>query len=86
MLTTGQPKPLATESDYYLENRDRLIEEYGDKFVAIKGCEVLGAYRTQDEALTAVLKSHELGTFLLRRANESIEPRILHRIVDRAAT
>ena len=84
-MITQPAKPLEKEFNYYLENRTRLIREYGSKYVVIKADRVIGSYKTQDEALEETLKDHELGTFLMRPADSSIEPMIFHRVAVRGA-
>ena len=80
-MATRTPKPLEKEFHYYLENRNQLIKEHGSRYIVIKADQVIGAYETQDEALEETLKSgHELGTFLMRRADSSIAPMIFHRV------
>ena len=71
---------LKKEFNYYLENRDKLIKEYGNSYIVIKADRVMGAYETQDEALEETLKDHELGTFLMRRVDSPITPMIFHRV------
>ena len=78
-MATLSEKPLEQEFKYYLENRDRLIKEHGNRYVVIKADQVIGVYETQDEALEETLKDHELGTFLMRRADSPITPMIFHR-------
>ena len=80
-MATRTPKPLEKEFHYYLENRDRLIKEHGSSYIVIKADRVIGVYEAQDEALEETLKEgHELGTFLMRRADSPITPMIFHRV------
>ena len=79
-MITQPAKSLEKEFNYYLENRARLIKEHGSKYVVIKADKVVGSYKTQGEALEETLKDHELGTFLMRQADSSIEPMIFHRV------
>lgn len=58
---------LENEFKYYLEHQDELVVKYSGKIIAIKGGEVLGAYDSEPEAIKALSKSHELGTYLLQR-------------------
>lgn len=51
---------------YYQEHKHELLEQYEGKFVVIKKSSVLGAYNSEEEALTETLKEHELGTFLVK--------------------
>lgn len=79
-MANQTPNPLEAEFKYYLENRDELISRYGSRYIVIKGCRVVGAYDTEDEALEETLKDHEMGTFIMRRADRSIDPIIFPRV------
>ena len=57
---------LDTEFKYYSGNRHRLISNYGDKFVVIKGKKVIGIYNSHSEAYSETIKNEELGTFLIK--------------------
>jgi hypothetical protein len=60
-------KPLEKEFNYYLEHQDELVEKYNGKFVVIKDSQVLGAYKSQIEAIKKTAEKHELGTFLVKK-------------------
>ena len=57
---------LDTEFKYYSGNRHRLISNYTDKFVVIKGKKVIGIYDSHAEAYSETIKNEELGTFLIK--------------------
>ncbi len=60
---------LATESEFLLDNADRLLAQYGERFLLIKGQEVHGAYDTREEAINAgVEKFAKDAEFLVRSA------------------
>ena len=58
--------PLNTEFEYYLANQGKIVEEFNGKYVVIKGCEVIGAYDHQIEAIQETQKNHKAGTFLVQ--------------------
>jgi hypothetical protein len=57
---------LELEFEYFNRHKKELIEKYADQFIVIKGTEILGAYKNQDEAITESLKKHTAGTFLVQ--------------------
>lgn len=59
---------LHDEFKFYLENQDELVREYRGQYVVIKGGKVLGSYPDPVQAVTETQKTHELGTFLVQRA------------------
>ena len=61
------PGDLRDEFQYYLDNQDRLVEEYGGKVVVIKDHKVIGTYDSELEAVEEASKHHELGTFLVQK-------------------
>ena len=58
---------LREEFQYYLDNQDRLVEEYGGKVIVIKDSKVIGVFDSDLEAIEEVSKEHELGTFLVQK-------------------
>ena len=58
-------KPLEKEFQYYLDNQEKLVEQYGGKYIVIKDDDVIGAYDSDEEALTETCKKHKLGTFMV---------------------
>ncbi len=64
---------LEQEFKYYKDHQDRLVEEYNDKYVVVKGDKIIGVY---DDELTAYLetkKSHKVGTFLIQEVSPGVE-------------
>ena len=57
---------LDREFKYYLDNQERLFEQYKDKFIVIKDNEVIGAYESELTAYLETKKEHEEGTFLIQ--------------------
>lgn len=62
-------RELKDEFEYYLENQPELGERYKGKYIVVKNGRVIGAYDDQIEAVEATLKEHELGTFLVQKAD-----------------
>jgi hypothetical protein len=42
---------LEREFEFYLERQEELVSRYRGKFVVIRGCEVIGAYDDEIEAI-----------------------------------
>lgn len=67
-MTDGKENPLKREFEYYLEHQDELVKKFNGKFVVIKGQEVIGTYDDQATAVLETQKIHDLGTFLVQKA------------------
>ena len=59
---------LNTEYDYYLANQQDLFDEHGGKVLVIKDQKVIGTYDSELVAIESTQNEHELGTFLVQRA------------------
>lgn len=57
---------LEKEFTYYKEMQDNFVEEYNDKYIVIKGTQILGAYDSELEAYLSTAEEHEVGTFLIQ--------------------
>ena len=57
---------LDLEFKYYIDNQDKLVNEYRGRFIVIKNQEVVGAYSTEHEAYIKTKEKYELGTFLIQ--------------------
>ena len=57
---------LDEEFQYFLDNQEALVAKYPDKVIVIVGSEVVGAYDSHQEAVSAALKQYERGTFLVQ--------------------
>jgi len=57
---------LEKEFQYYLDNQSELVAKYNDKFIVIKGSDVIGAYNSHAEAYDKTTQSEQLGTFLIQ--------------------
>ena len=75
---------LEREFDYYLEHQAELAEKHKGKVVVVKGCEIIGVYDSDLEAVRETSKNHELGTFLVQRC-EPGEDSVTHHFHSRVA-
>ena len=64
---------LKKEFEYFLNHQSELVKKYKGKVLVIVGENVVGAYDTTFEALSAAQKSYEPGTFLLQECIEGKE-------------
>ncbi|OGU16988.1 MAG: hypothetical protein A2X61_07485 [Ignavibacteria bacterium GWB2_35_12] len=58
---------LHDEFQYYINNQDKLVNDYNGKYIVIKDQKVFGAYETEIEAYIEAKKEFELGTFLIQK-------------------
>jgi len=58
---------LKKEFDFYLSHQQEFASKYLNKFLVIKGEELLGVYETQIQAYEETAKEHTVGTFLIQR-------------------
>lgn len=65
--------PLKHEFEYFLEHQADLAKRYGGQFIVIKDRRVLGAYPDQLRAVLETAKRHEIGTFLVQKADTGPE-------------
>ena len=64
---------LLPEFEYFKKHQDELVQQYGGKFIAIKGEEVIGAYDSFADAVHQTARTHEPGTFLVQRCDPGEE-------------
>lgn len=57
---------LEKEFQYYLDNQEKLIQEYNGKFLVIKGNKVIGVFDSEEQAYFETEKIHKEGTFLIQ--------------------
>ena len=62
------PRSLKDEFQYYLDHQDELVSQHNGKYIVIKDGAVLGAFDSELSAVTETQKKHELGTFLVQKA------------------
>lgn len=70
----GTSMVLGKEYQYYLDNQQELYNKYAGKVLVIVGENVVGVYEDELEALIASSKKYELGTFLIQRCEQTVEP------------
>ena len=64
---------LDKEYEYFQKNKVELLEQYRDKFIVIKGDQVIGSYETEKDAYDQTMKDHEAGSFLIQQCVENEE-------------
>ena len=62
---------LEKEYNYFLKNRQSLLNDYKNQFIVIVGEHVVGSYPTQEDALKDASSKHQIGTFLIQKVSES---------------
>ena len=60
-------KPLEKEFKYYIENQNKLVKRYNNKYVVVKNKKVIGVYDSEAEAVQETSKNEPLGTFLVQK-------------------
>ena len=75
MAAGGSPKThtLDVEFDYYVANQEAFVKEYDGQVIVLKGCQVIGAYSTYEEAVRETRLHHALGTFLVQKVTPGRE-------------
>ena len=58
---------LEIECQCYLKRREEFLREHLGKYVVIKGETLLGVYDNEYDAVDETIKSHDLGSFLVRQ-------------------
>ena len=64
---------LENEWEFYIKNRDELVERYCGKYVVISGENVVAAYDDQKTAYRETIKSIPLGSFMIHHVLEEEE-------------
>lgn len=54
---------------WFINNYDKLFNEYGASFLAIKNKKVLGSYDDYSEAVHKTMEVEPLGTFIVQECN-----------------
>lgn len=67
---------LDKEYNYFKKNKARLLKQYANKFIVIKGEQVVGHYDSQEEALKESSQKYKLGTFLIQKVSSSADDTI----------
>ena len=55
--------------EWFIENYNTLYDEYSCCFLVIKNKQILGAYKSFDEAVDTTLQTEEIGTFIVQECN-----------------
>ena len=55
--------------EWFIENYNMLYEKYGCCFLVIKDKNVIGVYKSFDEAADTTLEAEEIGTFIIQECN-----------------
>ena len=63
-------KERISDFEYYKKNLKQLFEQYGKCYIAIRNKEILGSYRTLEEAKKALSKSFSTGEYILQKCGE----------------
>jgi len=64
---------LEQELAFYEQNLENWLHQYADKFVLVKGEEMVGVYDTNEQALTAGASLFGLESYLIRRIEKVTE-------------
>ena len=64
--------------NFFIENLAFLYEKFGPAYVSIKSGQVLGSYKTLEEAVLETAKNHALGTFIVQQLAENHESLVAH--------
>lgn len=68
MITLKKSKRMAIKNyNYFKKHLRELNRRYGNKFIVLKDCRVIGAYDTFDDAYKTTIKSEQLGTFIIQK-------------------
>jgi hypothetical protein len=63
----------AREEALFEENLDRWMESQPEKWMAVKGDQVLGPFDTDQEAFGAAIRTWQTDEFLLRQVTREVE-------------
>ena len=64
---------LDKEFEFYRKNKEALLSKYENKFIAIVGHDIVGAYDDEMEAVRTTMKKYERGTFLVQKVTKEDE-------------
>ncbi len=64
---------LEQEFQYYLDNQDELVKKFKGRFIVIKGCQVVGDYDSDVQAVEEASSKYGLGTFLVQKCESGEE-------------
>lgn len=58
---------------WFLENKEKLFEQYGNTVLVIKDRKVISTYSTYAEAVKKTLKTEEAGSFIVQECSGTPE-------------
>ena len=64
---------LEREFQFYLDNQEKLVEQYDGRVIVLKGGQVIGDFDSEGTAVSITSKAHEIGTFLVQRVSSGKE-------------
>lgn len=64
---------LEREFQYFKDHKTELVAQFANKFIVIKGEDVLGAYNSEIEAYREAQKITPIGTFLIQECTTNQE-------------
>jgi hypothetical protein len=67
---------LESEQKYFDEHKDELVEKYLDRFVLIKGEELVGVFNTVEEAISEGARRFGLSSFMVRQVSKEAEAEV----------
>lgn len=59
-----------SDYEWFKSNIKALYKEYGDNYISIKNCSVLGVYSTYAEAVEKTSQTEEVGTFIVQKCGK----------------
>lgn len=71
---------LEKEYEYYNKNKDKFIKEYLNKYIVIKGDNVLGVYNSKADAAKTTLSEYQLGTFMIKLVKKDDTARFFNKV------
>ena len=69
---------LEREYQYFISHHEELFSKYPNKFLVIKGEEVIGVHNSNLEAYNETVKTEKLGTFLIQECKMDIQNQVFH--------
>ena len=55
------------EYKWFVSNRKKLYDKYGDVYIAIKNNKVIGKFKSFAEGVTKIQKKEKIGTFIVQQ-------------------
>lgn len=74
----GTLAELEKEYQYYLNHKDKLLERYRGRVIAIVGEAVVGDYSSKQEAYVDQVKQRDAGNFLIQSCDPDEKPWMFH--------